>query len=94
MDGELVPRIGTFFLLVGTALMLIFIGSVLGHGTNLLYLLFGIVAIFMGAIFRRRAAPPPANTRFHSVRRARDYSRTRRQEREAGKHKDKEKEKK
>ncbi|KAF0108853.1 MAG: hypothetical protein FD146_739 [Anaerolineaceae bacterium] len=62
MDNR-IGRIGTFFILIGCVLVALFIGSVIGKGFNVPYLLLGAVALLLGFSLRRRAAPPPSNGR-------------------------------
>ncbi len=80
MENETVPRVGSFFLLVGTVLMMLFIGSIIGREVNPIYFLFSAAAITLGIFFRRSHAPRPPSTRFHTVRKVREYGRTRREQ--------------
>jgi hypothetical protein len=74
------PRIGTFFILVGLGLLTMFVISVMGNETNGIYLLTSLAALFLGFIFRRRTQPHESG-RFGSIRRASEYNRRRREER-------------
>jgi hypothetical protein len=75
-----IPRIGSFFILIGLGLLTLFVISVWGNETNGMYLLFSLPALFLGFIFRRKA-PPTESGRFGSIRRASEYNRRRREER-------------
>ena len=77
---DLIPRVGTFFLLVGTGALALFVLSIMGHQANVLYLLVAIATIPTGFIFRgkRQAAE---NDRFSSLRKMKERNRQRRQER-------------
>jgi hypothetical protein len=75
-----IARIGNFFILIGCILLALFAGSVIGKGFNTLYLLLGAVALFLGISLRRRAAPPPTNTRFGIFRKIQEGGHRRREE--------------
>jgi cytochrome c biogenesis protein CcdA len=77
MDRGFLGRIGVFFLMIGCLLLILFAGSVVSNEYNLLYLLVGGVAIFLGISFYRRAAPPPPSTRFSSLKKLRKQKRPR-----------------
>jgi hypothetical protein len=85
--SELLPRIGTFFILIGLGLMILFVGSVIGNNSNILYLLLAIVTLFLGLLFRRRRKPHVPTTRFGAVRKAQEQGRKRREERSQNKKK-------
>jgi|WetSurMetagenome_2_1015567.scaffolds.fasta_scaffold455050_2 hypothetical protein len=78
---DLTLRLGTFFLLVGTGSMALFVLSVLANETNVLYLLFAILGISLGILFRRKKEPG-AHNRFESLRRISEQNRKRRDDRE------------
>jgi hypothetical protein len=67
---EFIARVGTFFYLMGTGCVILFIASdassqvsaTVNTDYNLLF--FGVVLVVLGYIFRKRAAPPPAAERF------------------------------
>jgi hypothetical protein len=79
-NSNLLPRIGTFFILIGLGLLTLFVISVMGNETNVIYLLLTIAALFLGYIFRRKAQPLESG-RFGTIRRASERSRQRREER-------------
>ncbi len=87
---ELNLRVGTFFLLAGIGLLLLFVGSVMGKEINVLYLFFGFIALFIGFMLRRKK-PPVENTRFAYFRKMNERNSQRRQERENKKKQDREK---
>jgi hypothetical protein len=76
---EHTPRIGTFFLLVGFGLLVLFLGSGFSRNPNFAYLLFSLPALFLGYLLRRRAPRQPSG-RFGIIHRARERSRQRREE--------------
>jgi uncharacterized membrane protein YccC len=58
---ELLYRVGTFFLLVGTGLVILFVLSESARQTVFGYFCWGMILLMFGFIFRaryRRAAPP------------------------------------
>ena len=86
MNKPILPRIGTFFVLIGCGLLVLFVGSVLTAEYNLsiLYLLFAAAIMFLG-FGLRRTAPRQEPTRFSSIRKVSQRSRLRREEKEAQK---------
>ncbi|TSA46798.1 MAG: hypothetical protein D4R46_02185 [Chloroflexi bacterium] len=84
MDNNFLSRIGTFFILVGCGLLILFIGSVFARELSILYLLLTAAALFLGYVFRR-AAPRPEPTRFSGIRNASQRSRQRREEKQTKK---------
>jgi uncharacterized protein YacL len=74
------PRIGTFFLLVGLVLLILFLGSVMNKDFNILFLVLSITALFVAYVFRRRT--PHDSRRFGMIRRVSEHSRQRREERQ------------
>jgi hypothetical protein len=86
MKNELSARVGTFFILIGCALLVLFVGSILGQDIKITYLLFSGGALFLGYLFRRSAVPPEP-TRFSALRKANQRARQRREEKQAKKDK-------
>ncbi len=82
MDNkDLIPRIGTFFILVGLGLMALFVGSEFGKEPNFNFFFLSLAALFFGYLFRRKVAPPPASGRFAALRKAQEKSRQAREAR-------------
>ena len=77
MNIPFLPRLGTFFILVGCGLLVLFTGSVFAREFNLLYLLFAAASLLLGFSFRR-VLPPPEPTRFSAIRRLSQRSSQRR----------------
>jgi len=70
--NDIVPRIGTYFYLLGAALMILFIASDLGE-TPEFDLCFGsLILIGIGWTLRRRATRPEPSGRFRIIRAWRD----------------------
>ncbi|MEJ5225739.1 MAG: hypothetical protein WHV44_14875, partial [Anaerolineales bacterium] len=56
---DFIARMGTFFLLLGTFLLVLFVASDVGKQANFFYFILSIPLLFAGWYFRRAAAPPP-----------------------------------
>jgi cytochrome c biogenesis protein CcdA len=84
MNNTIFPRLGTFFILVGCGLLVLFFGSIFTREFNILALLLAAAALFLGFVFHR-AAPRPEPTRFSSIRKASQRSRQRREEKQSKK---------
>jgi len=74
MENNLLPRIGTFFIVIGLGLLVLFIGSIFSGGMQLSFFLLSTVAFFMGTVLRRRAVHPPSG-RFGGINRIRGRNR-------------------
>lgn len=79
MNDHLLPRLGTFFILMGCGLLFLFIGSTFAGEFSILFLLFAAAAFFLGFMFHR-LAPHPEPTRFSTIRKMRQRSRQRKEE--------------
>jgi tellurite resistance protein TehA-like permease len=73
------PRIGTFFLLVGFVLLVLFLASGFSQQPEFVYLLLALACLLAGFLFRRKVQRPSSG-RFNIVRRALERSRMRREE--------------
>ncbi len=67
-DENIIPRIGTFFLVIGFILIIMFVASDLAE--TVYYDLFFIGVLFgaFGLFLRRKLAPPPPSGRFETWR--------------------------
>ncbi len=79
MNDHLLPRLGTFFILMGSGLLILFIGSVFAGEFNILFLLFAAVTFFIGFMFHR-LAPHPEPTRFSTIRKMSQRARQRKED--------------
>ena len=70
MTNNLMPRLGTFFILIGLALLILFVGSVLSKEANGLYLLISMASILIGLLLRRTRQANDSG-RFRTIRQAR-----------------------
>jgi Flp pilus assembly protein TadB len=73
------PRIGTFFLLVGFVLLVLFLASGFSQQPEFIYLFLALACLSVGYLFRRKVQRPSSG-RFNMVRRALERSRVRREE--------------
>jgi hypothetical protein len=64
-----ISRIGTFFILLGVLVVILFIASDLGDTTYFRYFFIGVFLLTAGFILKRMAAPPqPPSKRFEGIR--------------------------
>jgi hypothetical protein len=64
-----ISRIGTFFLLMGLLIVVLFIASDIGDVTYFSYFFIGACLLTAGFVLKRMAAPPPASgKRFEGIR--------------------------
>ena len=77
---QLSHRLSTFFILVGLALLILFVASIISNSTDPVYLPISIVALLVGFLLRRNNKPASDSGRFGAVRRARERTRKRREE--------------
>jgi len=80
-QSEFVPRVGTFFVILGIFALIFFLASDFANMTDFDWLFIGMVLLGIGFLFRRRAAPPPPAGRFGSIRRMRESAKKRNEER-------------
>ncbi|MDI6769971.1 MAG: hypothetical protein QMD04_09870 [Anaerolineales bacterium] len=79
---QLLPRVGTFLILVGIGLSLMFTASYLGGEIKFNYLLYTLAAFGLGILLRRRAKRSDDSGRFRAVRGIYDKSKERREEKQ------------
>jgi hypothetical protein len=72
-------RLGTFFILVGLVLLILFVGSYMSNDIKTSYLLLSILALLAGSILQHNK-PASDSGRFSAIRRASAASRQRREE--------------
>jgi hypothetical protein len=71
MVDEFVIRIGTFFIVIGVGIFILFVASDYANQTNFDYLFWSVLSITLGLLFRRRKPPPPPSGRFSIIHRKR-----------------------
>jgi len=74
MEHNLLPRIGTFLILISLGLLVLFLGSVFSGGMLMRYFLLSVVTFFLGTLLRRHA-PHNDSGRFGSIRQMRGKNR-------------------
>jgi hypothetical protein len=79
-QSEFVPRIGTFFIVLGIFSLILFLASDFADRPEFDWLFIGMVLMGLGFLFRRSAAPPPPASRFGMVRKMRDDAKKRKEE--------------
>jgi len=73
MDGkDLIPRIGTFFIIMSVGFILLFAISSPTDNSYFDYLFIGIFLAVVGFLLRRKAKPPPPTNRFSMFNKMRD----------------------
>ena len=78
MDNkEIVPRIGTFFIMIGFGFVLLFVISDLAESVYFDYFFIGLFFAGFGIFLRRKAEPPPPSERFSSWNKYREKSKNR-----------------
>lgn len=63
MEGFIL-RIGTYFIVIGAGILILFIASDYAQQTNFDYLFWAVLSITVGIMIRRRKPPPPPSGRF------------------------------
>lgn len=71
-NSELTPRIGTFFVVIGLGLEVIFVASDFAGQVKFDYFFLGLIAIGIGWLFRRKKAPREPSGRFGWWRKMRE----------------------
>jgi len=77
---DLVPRIGTFLILLGIFSLIFFVTSDMARNPEFDWLFVGMVLMGIGFLFRRRAPAPPPAGRFAGIRKIRENAKKRKQE--------------
>jgi len=79
---DLIPRIGTFLVLLGIFSFILFLASDWANQPDFDWLFVGLLMVAIGIGFRRRAAPHPPAGRFRTIRKIRENSKKRKEEEE------------
>jgi len=74
MEGFIL-RIGTFFIVIGAGIFILFIASDSASRTNFDLLFWAVLSVTVGILIRRRKPPPPPSGRFAIWRRMREGAR-------------------
>ncbi len=75
--NEFVVRIGTFFIVIGAGILILFIASDFAKQPNFDYFFLSMLIIGFGWLLRRRKPPPPSSGRFSIFRRMREGKKSR-----------------
>ena len=76
---ELVPRVGTFFIILGIFALIFFLASDFADRPEFDWLFVGMALLGLGFFFRRHAAHPPSADRFSSIRKMRESAKKRKE---------------
>lgn len=79
-DDPVIVRVGTFFLVIGGGIFVIFIASDLADRADFDYFFIAVLLIFVGWVFRRGKPPPPSAGRFAYIKNFRENARKKREE--------------
>ena len=77
---DLVPRIGTFLLVLGVFFFIFFLVSDFAKQPDFDCFFLGTLLVIIGFGLRRRAAPPPPASRFSRIRKIREETKKRKEE--------------
>lgn len=72
MVNEFIVRMGTFFMVIGVGIFILFIASEYAGQTNFDYLFWSVLSVTVGILLRRRRPPRPPSGRFSYVRKLRE----------------------
>jgi hypothetical protein len=76
---EFLPRIGTFFILLGIFFVIIFLASDFADQPDFDWLFLSLLFWALGFFLRRRASPPPSAGRFGMIRKMREDAKKRKE---------------
>ncbi len=68
---EFILRVGTYLIVVGVGIFILFIASEYAAQTNFDYLFWALILMMSGMLLRRRKPSPPPSERFSILRRLR-----------------------
>jgi hypothetical protein len=72
MINEFIIRIGTFLMLIGIGILILFLASEYAGQANFDYLFWAVLCVTAGIMLRRRKPPAPPSGRFGALRRFRN----------------------
>lgn len=93
---DFIARMGTFFLLIGVFVMMLFVATDRGGQANFLFFFISVILLVFGWYFKRISAPPPKQGdggRFAGIRKWQQKQREAKAKREAKKKEQEEKKK-
>ena len=71
MVNEFMVRIGTFFILIGVGIFILFVATDYANQANFDYLFWAVLSITIGIMLRRRKPSSPPSGRFSYLRKMR-----------------------
>lgn len=77
-----VPRVGTFFILIGSGFLCLFLLTLFGSQFHFVYFLIAAVSLFLGIRMRGKPAARPSAGRFGVIRKAGEQMRKSKEARE------------
>jgi hypothetical protein len=81
MLAEFVVRIGTFCIVLGVGILILFLASDYAGNANFDYLFWAVLCVTVGILLRRRRPAPPPSERFAAFRRFRGHGHDRKEDR-------------
>jgi hypothetical protein len=81
MLREFITRIGTFLILIGIGILILFLASDSAGAANFDYLFWAMLCVIAGFFLRRHREPPAPPDRFSVLRRLRGTGRGRKEHR-------------
>jgi flagellar biosynthesis component FlhA len=79
-DDNIIVRVGTFFVLIGFFVFILFVASDFAQKPNFDFLFLAMFALGLGWLFRRRKPPRPSAGRFSIITKARESAKKRKEE--------------
>jgi hypothetical protein len=67
-NDPFIVRVGTFFVVMGMGVFMLFVVSDIANEVDFDYLFIGMLLVGIGWMMRRSKAPPPSSGRFSGVR--------------------------
>ena len=69
---DFILRIGTYFLVVGIGIFILFISTDFANQPDFDYLFWSVLFVAVGLLIRRRKPPPPPSGRFSYLKKMRE----------------------
>ena len=69
---DFILRIGTYFLVVGIGIFILFVATDFANQPDFDYLFWAVLLVAVGLLIRRRKPPPPPSGRFSYLKKMRE----------------------